>query len=158
MKNGEKYHGLANSKHINGASIAQVVSNCHSNSGREGLLKSLQNLTKVHVYGLCGTLSCNKDVQMQELLSGHIGAGQSCYQTVQERYKFYLAWENALCKDYITEKFFEIAKYDMIPVVLNSADMEKIAPRHSYISLEDFDSMSDLVDYLYKVDKDDILF
>ena len=128
---GEKNHEMASKKNITDASIAQVVSNCHSHSGREGLLRSLQNMTKVHVYGLCGTMSCNKAVQIKELQSGHIGAGQSCYQTVEEKYKFYLSWENALCKDYITEKFFEIAKYDIIPVVLNIAAMELIAPKHS---------------------------
>ena len=77
---------------------------------------------------------------------------------IEGRYKFYLAWENAFCKDYVTEKLFEIAKYNIIPVVLNGAEMYQIAPRHSYISLEDFKSLSDLVEYLHQLEMDDKLF
>ena len=128
---GEKNHDMASKKNVTDASIAQVVSHSHSHRGGERLLRSLQNMTKVHMYGLCGTMSCNKPAQIKELQSGHIGAGPSCYQTVEEKYKFYLSLETALCKDYITEKFFEIAKYDIIPVVLNIAAMELIAPKHS---------------------------
>ena len=38
----------------------------------------------------------------------------------------------------MTEKFFIALRSDMIPVVLNGADMSKIAPRHSYIDIKDF--------------------
>ena len=36
----------------------------------------------------------------------------------------------------MTEKFFNILNYDVIPVVLNGADMEAIAPAHSYINVQ----------------------
>lgn len=32
------------------------------------------------------------------------------------KYKFYLAMENALCKDYITEKVFKVLSHNIIPV------------------------------------------
>ena len=77
---------------------------------------------------------------------------------VEKKYKFYLSWENAYCEDYVTEKFFEVSKYNVIPVVLNGAAMEKVAPTHSYISLKDFSSLEELVKYLKKVDDDDSLY
>ena len=36
--------------------------------------------------------------------------------------------------------------------------MSNIAPPHSYINVQDFDSTKDLADYLIKVDKNDTLF
>ena len=35
-------------------------------------------------------------------------------------YKFYFAFENSLCDDYITEKFFNMLKHNIVPVVLGS--------------------------------------
>ena len=58
----------------------------------------------------------------------------------------------------MTEKFFNILHYDVIPVVLNGANMSDIAPPHSYIDVQDFNSTKDLSDYLVKVDKNDTLF
>ena len=52
---------------------------------------------------------------------------------MEDKYKFYLAFENGLCPDYVTEKFFEFFnhRYNVIPVVYNGADMASIAPPHS---------------------------
>ena len=55
---------------------------------------------------------------------------------LESNYKFYISFENSLCSDYVTEKFFNILKYNIIPITLNGADMSEIAPPKSYI---DFD-------------------
>ena len=52
--------------------------------------------------------------------------------------QFYLALENSLCTDYVTEKFWKVLDYNVIPVVLNGANMSNIAPKHSYIDFKDF--------------------
>ena len=39
----------------------------------------------------------------------------SCYQMLNNSYKFYLALENSVCRDYVTEKFFKILQYNVIP-------------------------------------------
>ena len=46
----------------------------------------------------------------------------------------------------------------MIPVVLNGADMSRVAPPHSYINVMDFNTTEELASYLNKVDQDDELF
>ena len=58
-----------------------------------------------------------------------------------QKYQFYLSFENSLCDDYVSERFFNILHADMIPVVMNGANMSRIAPKHSYIDLEDFTSI-----------------
>lgn len=76
-----------------------------------------------------------------------------------QQYKFFLAFENSIhCKDYITEKFFNNGfKAGTVPVVLGAtkADYEAVAPRGSFIFLEDYPSIESLVDYLKYLDSND---
>ena len=58
----------------------------------------------------------------------------------------------------MTEKFFNILPYNVIPVVFNGANMSAIAPPHSYINAEDFSSVEQLAHYLKLVDRNDSLF
>ena len=55
--------------------------------------------------------------------------------------QFYLSLENSLCADYVTEKFWKVLGHNVIPVVLNGANMSNIAPNHSYIDFKDFNSI-----------------
>ena len=55
--------------------------------------------------------------------------------------QFYLAFENSLCGDYITEKFWKVLSYNVVPVVLNGVNMTRVAPPHSYIDIKDFASV-----------------
>ena len=61
-----------------------------------------------------------------------------------ETFQFYLAFENSLCDDYITEKFFNclLANAEIIPVVMNGANMSSIAPKNSYIDVKDFETIA----------------
>ena len=61
--------------------------------------------------------------------------------------QFYLAFENSLCRDYITEKFWKVLSYNVVPVVLNGVNMTKVAPPHSYIDIKDFDSVEGQTPY-----------
>jgi glycoprotein 3-alpha-L-fucosyltransferase len=73
--------------------IAWFVSNCMAENGRLTYARELQKHVPVDIYGICGTLQCPPlSPQCSHLLSKH--------------YKFYLAFENANCVDYITEKFY----------------------------------------------------
>ena len=69
---------------------AIVVSNCQTSNNRMNYVRELQKYIKVDVYGNCGTLSCPFD----------------CFDKLKAEYKFYLAFENSNCRDYITEKFY----------------------------------------------------
>ena len=63
------------------------------------------------------------------------------HELLSKTYPFYLAFENSLCDDYVSERFFSSLHTDMIPVVMNGANMSQIAPKHSYIDLKDFASI-----------------
>ena len=56
--------------------------------------------------------------------------------------QFYFSFENSLCSDYITEKFWKVLDYNVIPVVLNGVNMTKFAPQNSYIDIKDFSNIS----------------
>ena len=137
---------LARKERHNQSLAAQFVSNCGSVSGREKVVKSLSAHVPVDVFGGCGKMKCPRS------------NSTLCYQLLGDRYKFYLSLENAVCKDYVTEKFFNILPYNTIPVVMNGADMTKVAPKHSYINVLDFPSTAKLAEYLKKVASDDQLF
>ena len=70
-------------------------------------------------------------------------------------YKFYLSFENSLCDDYITEKFFRIRHLDIIPVVLGAADYTQWMPSGTFVDVRDFRSPQELADFLRRLDNDD---
>ena len=60
---------------------------------------------------------------------------------LERDYKFYLAFENSLCRDYVTEKFFNALLFSTVPIVYGGADYEAIgAPPNSYIDVRNFTS------------------
>lgn len=81
-----------------------------------------------------------------------------CDDRLAKEYKFYLAFENSNCKDYISEKFFEKALgHDVLPIVMGAPpdDYEKYAPFRSYIHVEHFKSPKELAEYLHILDNND---
>ena len=62
----------------------QFVSNCHSSSKREAYVRELRRFIPVDIYGKCGEFKCAKE------------KGWQCYQEAEAKYKFYLAFENAV--------------------------------------------------------------
>ena len=97
----------------------------------------------VDIYGKCG----RKCLLQQEF------ANSTCRHMIATQAKFYLAFENSFCKDYITEKFFNTLKYDVVPVVLGGGDYEKFVPKSAFINALDFESPRHLADYLLYLDQ-----
>ena len=58
-----------------------------------------------------------------------------------------------LHQDYVTEKFFKVLKYNMIPVVLGGGNYSKMAPKKSYIDAKEFRSIADLAVHIKYLDK-----
>lgn len=80
---------------------------------------------------------------------------------LRNKYKFYLAFENSWCEDYVTEKFFRSLNNDVVPVVLAPKEVVNysiLAPPNSYINALDFDSAKQLADYLKLLDARDDLY
>ncbi|KAL1231082.1 Glycoprotein 3-alpha-L-fucosyltransferase [Trichinella spiralis] len=84
----------------------------------------------------------------------------NCENMLDNDYRFYLSFENSLCKDYITEKYFHNAmEHYIIPVVMGAskAEYEKVSPPHSFIHVDDFRSPKELAIYLKKVAQNNTL-
>nr|XP_027206511.1 alpha-(1,3)-fucosyltransferase C-like [Penaeus vannamei] len=124
--------------------VAWFVSNCRPPSGRDLVAKKLQDWIQVDVYGKCGPLKCRQNAL--------------CMQMLEKRYKFYLSFENSLCLDYATEKFFKILKLDIVPIVYGLANYSAIAPPHSFIDALAFRSAQDLAHYILYLDKNDTAY
>jgi glycoprotein 3-alpha-L-fucosyltransferase len=74
--------------------VAWFVSNCGARNRRLQYAHELQKHIPVDIYGSCGTKKCPRST------------ANKCFDMLDRDYKFYLAFENSNCKDYITEKFF----------------------------------------------------
>ena len=70
-------------------------------------------------------------------------------------YKFYLAFENSNCFEYITEKYWKTLGQNVIPVVRGAANYKEIAPENSYIDVNDFESPESLAKHLLYLDEND---
>ena len=113
-------------------------------------MKNVTNSSlKIDIFGECGDLTL-----IDKNGKDHRDAG---YQILAKEYKFYLSLENSLCTEYVTEKFFNALRYGILPIT-NSKDMRKIAPPHSYIDINHFNSPEDLMKYLEKLSQNEELY
>ncbi|XP_017019592.1 glycoprotein 3-alpha-L-fucosyltransferase A [Drosophila kikkawai] len=129
--------------------VAWFVSNCGARNGRLRYAHELQKHIEVDIYGACGNFKCSRST------------ADKCFEILDNDYKFYLAFENSNCKDYITEKFFVNAlNRRVLPIVMGARpeDYEVSAPRRSYIHVDEFASPKELAEYLRILDRDDELY
>lgn len=129
--------------------VAWFVSNCGAQNRRREYADELSNHIPVDIYGACGPLKCPRPV------------ADRCFEMLNKDYKFYLAFENSNCRDYITEKFFVNGlQHDVIPIVMGAhpEDYRKVAPPHSFIHVDDFETPAALAAYLHKLDQNDDLY
>ena len=79
---------------------------------------------------------------------------------VSKKYKYYLAFENSNCVDYITEKFWDSLKHKVLPIVMGARveDYQAVAPPNSFLHVDSFAGPEDLAKYLHVLDQDDDLY
>lgn len=130
--------------------VAWFVSHCYTQSRREKYVTILRQYIPVDIYGGCYTLRCS--MNESSFLSTN-----SCYKMLDSTYKFYLAFENSFCQDYVTEKFFDILNRRIIPIVMGSANYSAFAPPHSYINAVEY-SPRELAGYLKLLASNDRLY
>jgi hypothetical protein len=72
------------------------------------------------------------------------------------RYKFTLAFENSIARDYVTEKFFEPLIAGSVPVYLGAPNVADFAPgERCYIDTTDFAGPRELADELLRLASDE---
>nr|XP_057913376.1 alpha-(1,3)-fucosyltransferase 7 isoform X2 [Doryrhamphus excisus] len=118
--------------------VCWVVSNYRSSHTRSKVYQELSAVVPVKVYG-----SWSKNPLASEDLLPTLSR---CY--------FYLAFENSLSKDYITEKLWKNAyQSGVVPVVLGPPvkNYEAVAAPHSFIHVDEFASIKELGEHLQKL-------
>uniref|UniRef100_A0A5K3F7Q6 Fucosyltransferase n=1 Tax=Mesocestoides corti TaxID=53468 RepID=A0A5K3F7Q6_MESCO len=126
--------------------IAWVVSNHSPRNNRNAYAKAIAKFIQVDIYGQGGR---------------QFPSGRDEFQWLSENYKFYLAFENSNCRNYITEKVTSNAlNLNMVPIVLGAykEDYNDALPPHSYINVDDFKSIRNLTDYLLYLDRNDTAY
>ena len=129
------YHSLKYKK----MPIAWIVSNCITFSQREEYVGELRKFIQIDIYGQCGR-SCSNNNKRECQLDLH-------------QYYFYLAFENSRCNSYITEKFWRIisdSNHRLVPIVMGpkESDYAQVAPKQSYIHVDNYRTPEDLAKYL----------
>lgn len=94
---------------------AWFASNCDTISKRLDFVRNLRDVLvnydlDIDIYGACGNFYCPKDTI------------EDCYALLEKDYYFYLAFENSLSEDYVTEKLFTSLEHFAVPVVYGGAN------------------------------------
>uniref|UniRef100_A0A915MCU4 Fucosyltransferase n=1 Tax=Meloidogyne javanica TaxID=6303 RepID=A0A915MCU4_MELJA len=117
----------------------QAVTNCGATSGRDHITKKLKKLIELDTVGICYGGLCSSE----------------CYTRNMENHMFYLALENNICHNYVTEKFWNSLRSLTVPVVFSRSVFEGMdVPSNAFIALDDFKSVNELVAHLKALQND----
>ena len=125
------------------------VSNCRDTARRYRIIHELSKYIELEQFGKCpGNVICK--------------VGEVTFEECTNRlkhYKFYLAFENSYCRDYITEKYWQ-SQLDrhQIPVVAYSKATTELLPPHSYINIFDFPNLKAVADKMIEIGSNKTLY
>ncbi|KAI6228842.1 Glyco-tran-10-N domain-containing protein [Aphelenchoides fujianensis] len=110
-----------------GAAFA-LISNCKTRSKRELYIDEFKRRYPhlLQLYGKCYDKHGKKCTE------------EECLLPNLRSHRFFFAFENAVCTNYVTEKFFRIKRL-IVPVVLRRADYRRLLPDDAFIALDDFE-------------------
>lgn len=123
--------------------VAWMSSNCNVQSRRDQYVHRLRKIIPVDIYGRCGNLTCKRWARECDLLLND--------------YLFYLSFENSMCVDYITEKFYKTFAegVHVLAVVRGGANYSRFFPAGTFIDAEAFPSPEELGRYLLELAEDE---
>jgi hypothetical protein len=104
------------------------------------------NLSTDERIDIYGTYWVNNGTNIKgEVWNKHIGL---------DEYKFSIACENTIQKNYISEKFWDVILTDAVPIYLGCSNISELIPDGCYISLNNM-SMEEMVDKIKSVVSDE---
>ena len=124
------------------------VSNCWAYLRRYKIIQELSKYIDVDEYGQCsGKVVCDSTVPFEKCMDFF------------RPYKFYLAFENSVCRDYISEKYWfaQTVKFQ-IPVIAASKYTLELLPPKSYLNIFDFQSIKELAVEMIRIANNATLF
>ncbi|KAG8195152.1 hypothetical protein JTE90_023329 [Oedothorax gibbosus] len=126
--------------------VVWFVSDCSTDSRREDYVEELRKFIDIDIFGKCGHCKC------------YPSQSSSCYEGVLQSYKFYLSFENAICKDYVTEKFFNVFNYNIVPVVFGGANYSNLAPKGSFVDATKYPQPKLLAEVLIEIANNETIY
>jgi len=123
--------------------VAWVASHCYEQ--RDSIVAALIRHIPIDIYGKCG-----RKFQQNRKCDRY---SENC-ENLLSQYKFVLAFENSLCKDYVTEKYWNAVYRGSIPIVYGGSSYDsKLVVPNSFINVHDFKSISELAKHISYVNK-----
>ena len=133
-----------------------IISNCgqtfHNDRNKivQSLIGSLSS--KVHIWGAATKRGCVNGKHPNvvdhglttEGLRSHLGVPQ----TLLKDCKFYFAFENSNCTDFVTTRFITSVVAGAVPIVLGRLDTYNEMPPGSFVHLSQFGSITELAKHL----------
>ena len=123
--------------------IAWIASHCHEE--RDVIVAALMRHFPIDVYGKCG-----RKFQQDRKCARY---SKRC-EFLLSQYRFVLAFENSMCKDYVTEKYWNAVYRGSIPIVYGGSNYDqKLVVPTSFINVNDFKSIADLAKHITHVNQ-----
>lgn len=133
------------------APVVYVQSDCDPPSDRDVYVAELMRYIPVDSYGQC---LHNRDLPVH--LRDSTAMDEEGFYNVLARYKFILAFENAPCDDYITEKLWRPLKLGVIPVYYGASNVQQWLPSNRSAVVVNPDAPPKrLAEYLKRLDEND---
>src|SRR5262249_11178912 len=125
--------------------VTLFISSGVNRSGRIEYATELMRYVDVHAYG---KILRNRDIPDDRWRPSKLD--------IVAKYKFDLAFENAITEDYVSEKFFDPLVAGAVPVYLGAPNVETFAPGdHCYINTAELGGPKALAEYLLHLQHDD---
>lgn len=130
------------------APAVSFISSRINHSGRRKYMRELLRHLRTDSYG-----------RFMNNVRGIKDTGRPFKLATIARYKFTLAFENAIGRDYVTEKFFDPLIMGSLPVYLGAPNVAEFAPgEHCFINVQDYARPQALAEYLNYLNNDDAAY
>ncbi|XP_031838129.1 alpha-(1,3)-fucosyltransferase 10 isoform X2 [Nomia melanderi] len=136
---------LMNTKDL--APLLYIQSDCDTASNRDIYVAELMKYIRVDSYGTCLN-NAQFDRRLRENYLEILNSED--FLSFNANYKFTIAFENAVCQDYITEKLWRPLIVGSVPIYYGSPSFKDWLPNNmSAISVLDFKDPKSLASFLY---------
>ncbi len=129
---------------------------------REQYVKELQRYINIDVYGKPG--GCDKIPGFKprtDVCDGSLSEeGSKCFQKFYGQYRYLLAFENAICDWYISEKIARALNNGILPITMGppSDHYNTLLPEGCFLHVDNFTSPQDLAKHIRKLDGNRTLY
>jgi hypothetical protein len=136
-----------------GALAAYIASNPVEH--RDSYVAELMRHIRVDSLG-----TCLNNAGIDGFVRGGWGDGAwDSLMSVLPRYKFYLAFENSIATDYVTERVFHALVRGVVPIYLGAPNVREFMPvDDALIDTSDYASTRELADYLCHLDRNEAAY